>query len=89
MKKILVILSIAFSSNAAFADTCTPKVKNDDTCVIKVFEPIIHCKNNGDQIVIPVRTLEIGNKESLQNSVIAACNTYFQTTTYKRTVPAA
>ena len=87
MKKILGILSMAFSINA-FATDCTPLVKGDDTCAIKVFIPMLHCKNNGDSLEIPVNTLDIPNKTTLQNSIIATCNEYFQATTYKRTVPA-
>jgi hypothetical protein len=86
MKKILGILALAFSINA-FAD-CTPLVKHDDTCAIKVFMPMLHCKNTGEQIQIPVTTMDIKNPEALQNAIIAECNAYFATTKDPRRVPA-
>jgi len=77
---------LSFCSHA-FAD-CTPLVKNDDTCAIKVFSPIVHCKNNGDFVEIPINTLDIPKKEALQNAIIAECNVYFATTKDPRPVPA-
>lgn len=58
MKKIFGILAFVFCSHA-FASDCTPLVKNDEACVIKVFIPALHCKNNGEEIQIPTNTLEI------------------------------